>query len=284
MGQRIAVITDSSACLPAAVREQFGIRIVPLSLVIGEEVIPDGSNTAHDLFGTIDRSRSPANTAAPPPGDFFGALCEARRGGAEEALCLTLSAGYSGTFTSAEAAAAMAAKEMPGFAVEVVDTGALALAHGFAVLAAARGIATGKSAADAAKAARQAGARARIIGVLDTVRYAVKGGRVPRLAGLAVAALRIKPVMALDGGRPRLLARPRTAAKAVDRMLDVVPARPGMSMGIMHCGVPEQASALAGRVDARFAPVELLVGEVTSVMAVHTGPAFIGLAYCDADD
>lgn len=277
------MIADSSCCLPPSLCADLGIRILPLSLVIGDEVIPDGSIPAAEMFRRLDRSRASARTAASSPGDFLKAFREARCAGAEAVLCLTLSADYSGTFAAARAAADAAAIELPDLGTMVVDTGGLAMAHGFAVLAAARAIGAGATIECAAETAQGVGSKAHIVGVLDTLRYAVRGGRAPRLAGLAATALRIKPVMSLDSGRPKLLARPRAYASAIDRMLDLVPELTNPRMAVMHCDAPELAAELAGRMASRFSPRELIVTEFTSVMAVHTGPNFLGIAYCDDD-
>ena len=48
---------------------------------------------------------------------------------------------------------------------------------------------------------------------------------------------------------------------------------------VMHVDAACRARQLACEVQTRFRPAELLVSEFTSVMAVHTGPGFVGLAY-----
>jgi len=279
---RTAVIADSSACLPASLLEEHQISIVPLSLVIGIETIPDGSLLAGDLFRRVEASRERPRSASPSPGDFLAAFRAARDGRAEAAVCLTLSAGYSGTYESALAGAELAREAMPGLEVRVADTGGLAMTHGFAVLAAAQVAEAGASPDDVVRIAQSIGGRGRLIGALDTLRFAVKGGRVPWVVGWAASVLRIKPVLAFEGGSARLIARPRTAARARQRMLDEV--ERGLTggklhIGVMHADALEEAEDFAREVQARFVPAEVIVSEFTSVMAVHTGPGFLGVAF-----
>src|SRR2546422_5240687 len=133
----IAVVTDSSACLPAELAGQHGIVVVPLAVVIDGDQWRDGEIDAREFYDRLRPSRR-ATTAAPAPGEFMEAIRVARDSGAAGALCLTLSAEYSGTFGAAMSARQLASSEWPDFSVRVVDTRCLALGHGYCVLAAAR--------------------------------------------------------------------------------------------------------------------------------------------------
>jgi len=274
------IVTDSSACLPADVIAQYGIRVVPLALVIGGETVPDGALSAEELFALIDGADGPPKSAAPAPGEFAAGFRAELEAGAEEILCLTLSAAYSGTYEAAVAGAAMIGPQ-----VRVVDTDGLAMTHGFAVLAGARSLVAGGSLDDAAALAKAVGAGGGLVGALDTLRYLVKGGRVPRVVGWAAAALSIKQMLAFEGGSAQPIGRARTMAKACERLVDYAARKHtngrGMRVAVMHTGAPEMAERLAEAARERLSPVEMMITELTSVMAAHTGPGFVGLAVSD---
>jgi DegV family protein with EDD domain len=280
---RVAIVADSSACLPPELIEAHRIALVPLGLTIDGELFEDGSLSNRELFQRLAASRGGAQTASPSPGAFLEAFARERDGGATSVLCLTLSSRYSGTYGSALAAADLAQDKLPGLNVRVVDTGGLAMAHGFAVLGAARVAEASGCLDQAAEAARRIGHAGQLLGALDTLRYLVKGGRVPWVVGWAASLLRIKPVLAFEDGSAKSIARPRTWAAAREQMLRRMSAEtPGdgaLHVAVMHVDAPDRAKELAGDVQARFHPVELLVSEFTSVMAAHTGPGFVGLAY-----
>jgi fatty acid-binding protein DegV len=70
-------------------------------------------------------------------------------------------------------------------------------------------------------------------------------------------------------------------------MLDYIASNLGglpMRAALMHTGAPRRADLLAERVRERFNPAEVIVTEFTSVMAVHTGPGFVGVAFYFDDD
>lgn len=287
---RVAIVADSSACLPSELIQRYGIGVVPLGLTIGGVLYADGSLTSAELFRLIEASHDGPKTASAAPGAFLEAFAREREAGASAALCLTLSAKFSGTYGAAVEGARMASESLPGFEVRVVDTGGLAMAHGFAVLGAARVAEESGCLEEAAEAAARVGRAGRLLGSLETLRYLVKGGRVPWVVGWAASLLRIKPVLSFEDGRARSIGRPRTWAAAKERMLDEVgrwkveggrTGAHGLRVAVMHVDAEERARELAGEVEERFGPEELLVTEFTSVMAAHTGPGFVGLAWVE---
>jgi DegV family protein with EDD domain len=282
----IAIVTESSACLPAEVVERYGISVVPLGLLFGGELFRDGDLPSAEFYARLRDPAQRATTAAPAPGEFLRAFREARANGATAALCLTLSSQYSGAHSAAVNAAQLAPSELPGFEVRVVDTGGIAMAHGFAVLDAAAAAAAGATLDEAASAAERAAGGATLVGVLDTTRYLARSGRVPWILHFISSLLRIKPVIAQSGGKVRAVGRVRTMVKGIDRMVDYVvdktaPGTP-LRVAIMHADAADRAGELANRAREKLAPAELVITEFTTVMAVHTGPGFLGLAWAPA--
>jgi DegV family protein with EDD domain len=283
---RTAVVTDSSACLPPQLASDLGILTVPLGLVIGDDVHPDGSLSAAELFRLADATKRPVRTASPAPAQFLGAYRQAADADAGQVLCLTLSARFSGTYESAVTARGLAAEELPGLDVRVLDTGALAMAHGFAVLAAARALAGGASPDASAEQALRVAARSRLVGLLETTRYLARGGRVPWVVHWAAQLLRIRPLLAFAEGRARSIGRVRTEEKGLVRLLEYVKAHTSggaLHAAVMHTDAPDAAQRLSEALCRELAPAELLQTDFTSVMAVHAGPGFVGLAFYEDD-
>ena len=279
----VAVVTDSSACLPDDVLQELGIISVPLTFQFDGEQLQDGQLAPGEFYRRLDHSQKAPSTAAPAPAAFQDAFRRAQDAGATAVLCLTLAAEYSATYAAAVNAAEAAKTELPGVRVEVVDTGGLAMTHGFAVLEAARAAQAGATLDEAAAVARAVAGRGEMIGLLDTLRYLVKSGRVPWVVHMAASLLRIRPVIAFDGGKPRSIARVRAVARGMEEMARYLRRKAGskeqMHVAVMHANAPERAAALAERVRRELDPAELVVSEFTAVMGVHTGPGFVGLAF-----
>ena len=280
---KIAIVTDSSACLPAEYIQRYRIAVVPLALLFDGNIYRDGELSNEEFYERLRDPHRHITTAAPAPGEFLKAFRQARGNGASAALCLTLSSRYSGTHSSAVNAQQLAARELPDFPVRIVDTEGIAMAHGFAVLAAARSATAGCALEEVAAIAAGAATDAKLVGVLDGTRYLAGSGRVPWVLHFVASILRIKPVIGSSGGRVGAVGRVRTMARGIERVVDYVGRKtaPGapLRMAVMHADAPELAEELAELVRERLAPRELLITPFTSVMAVHTGPGFVGLAW-----
>ncbi|HEU4760118.1 MAG TPA: DegV family protein [Dehalococcoidia bacterium] len=280
---KVAIVTDSSACLPSALVDEYGIIVVPLAFLFDGDLHHDGTLSSGQFYQRLRAARRFPTTTAPAPGEFLEAFRNARQAGADAVLCLTLASTYSGTYSSALNARDLATQELPDLDVRVLDTRGLAMSHGFAVLAAARAAQEGADLDGAAEAARAAASRAHLVGVLDTVRYLAKSGRVPWIVHWAVSLLQIKPILAAEAETAYGVARTRTMSKALDWLLRYLGERaaPGapLHVAVMHADAPARAQDLATRIQERFQPAELMVTEFTSVMGIHTGPGFVGLAF-----
>ncbi|MFQ6019566.1 MAG: DegV family protein [Dehalococcoidia bacterium] len=274
---KIAIVADSSACLPEELLEQFRITIVPLGLLIDGQPYVDGSLSPSQFYRRLRLARSFPSTTAPPPGAFLAAYKQlAQR--ADAVLCITLSSRFSGTHSSAVTAAELAQEELPGFPIHVLDSHSLAMSYGFAVLAAAAQ--DGLNAA--IKAAQDASERSLLFGVLDTLRYLAKSGRVPTVAYWASSLLQIKPILMARGEEIKALERVRTRQRAIDRLLSHarqhIGEGPGLGVAVMHADAAVEAQALADDVRHQLRPQQLLFTEFTPVMGIHVGPGFLGLA------
>ena len=209
----VAVVTDSSACLPPEVIEKCAIIVVPLAFLFDGELYHDGTLSSGDFYRRLRAARRFPTTTAPAPGEFLEAFRRARDGGAEAVLCLTLSSAYSGTHSSALNASKLAEQELPGLVVRVQDTHGLAMSHGFAVLAAARAVQAGAGLEAAAEVAQQVGASVHLVGALDTMRFLAKSGRVPRIVHWTASLLQIKPILAANGEDARGVGRARRCTR-----------------------------------------------------------------------
>src|SRR5262245_8067527 len=107
----VAVVSDSSACLSEALLPPYGIKSVPLALLIDGELYHDGELTPGQLREWLEAASRPASTTAPAPGEFLHAFKQRYEQGARSILCLTLSSAYSGTQSAAINATDMALKE-----------------------------------------------------------------------------------------------------------------------------------------------------------------------------
>jgi len=278
----VAIVTDSTVCLPQVFLRRFPIQIVPLQLTIGDWTYQDGVDLEYDEFYRVLAERDvDARTSAPTPKAFLNAFREASTL-TNNILCLTISARLSATYDSALLAAGMASDQFRGLNIKVVDSGAVGGALALIVLESAKSAVTGASLDVVADTAKQIGEKVQFLGVLETLRYAWKSGRVPRPLVWASSFLNIKPVLDIHQGDINLLARPRTKQRAVYQMLQTIENRAGtdgLHVNVMHAGVPDEADSLAEQISEYFGCTELFISAFTPVMGTYTGPGLLAIAF-----
>jgi DegV family protein with EDD domain len=266
MSRHVAIVTDSTAYLPPRTMERHGITAVPLTVVLGDQALEEGTEISARSLAQALQKRRPVTTSRPSPEDFAAAYRRVAESGATDIVSLHLSAELSGTYD----AAVIAAREAP-VPVRVVDTGMIAMALGFCALA---------TADEAVTAAEKRAAGTYAYFYVDTLDYLRRGGRIGAAQALLGSALAVKPLLQLDGGRIEPLEKVRTASKAIARLEEIVAERAGsaqVDIAVHHLAAPERASALADRLRARVpGVVDLHVSEVGAVIGAHTGPGLLG--------
>ncbi|MBV1940970.1 MULTISPECIES: DegV family protein [Streptomyces] len=275
MSRHVAIVTDSTAYLPPRTMERHGITAVPLTVVLGDQALEEGTEiSARSLAQALQKRRS-VTTSRPSPEVFAETYRRVAETGATGIVSLHLSAEFSGTYD----AAVLAAREAP-VPVRVVDTGMVAMALGFCALAAAESAEAGGTVDDAVTAAEKRAAGTYAYFYVDTLDYLRRGGRIGAAQALLGSALAVKPLLQLDGGRIELLEKVRTATRAIARLEEIVADRAGsaqVDIAVHHLAAPERASALAERLRVRVPGLaDLHVSEVGAVIGAHTGPGLLG--------
>ncbi|MCQ4043539.1 DegV family protein [Streptantibioticus rubrisoli] len=275
MSAHVAIVTDSTAYLPQEALTRHHITVVPLTVILGDEMLEEGTEGSAQTVATALRRRRPVTTSRPGPERFTAAYRAAADAGASAVVSLHLSAEFSGTYD----AACVAAETAP-VPVRVVDTGMVAMALGFPVLAAAEAAQSGGTVDDAVAAAEKRAAGTSAYFYVDTLDYLRRGGRIGAAQALLGSALAVKPLLQLAEGRIQLLEKVRTASRAIARLEEVVAERAGQAVvdiAVHHLAAADRAETLAERLRARVPGVaELHVSEVGAVIGAHTGPGLLG--------
>ena len=275
----VAVVTDSTAYLPSGLAEQFGLRVVPLQVIVGDVVRAEGVDIAPAELAAALSAGQAVSTSRPSPSLFAAAYRDAFAAGATSVVSVHLSGAMSGTVEAAR----LAASEVDGD-VRVLDSRSVGMGMGFAVIAAAEAAAAGADAAAALAVAQRTLATTHAFFYVDTLEFLRRGGRIGAAAALVGSALGVKPLLSLRDGRIEPLERVRTAARALTRLEELVAEESGdgpVSVAVHHLAAPARAARLAQHLDLRVPKLdELVTTEVGAVVGAHTGPGMLAAVVC----
>ncbi|MBO3101272.1 DegV family protein [Cellulomonas fengjieae] len=304
----VAIVTDSTASLPEGAAERWGIGVVPLDVVVDGERHVEGVDLAPSELLEALTAGAKVSTSQPPPAAFAAAYARAAASGATEIVSLHLSGELSGTVRAARLAA-----ESASVPVHVVDSRAVAMALGFAVLDAAR-FSVGPSEAgapapsagplgsarswwrgrgraapglpsgtDVAEHGRAVAESARVWFLVDSLDHLRRGGRLSMSAAAIGIVLGLRPILALQDGGIDVVEKVRTRRAARDRLVALavedVARRPAARVAVHHLGQPDLANALAAELTAATGAqiVEVAVCESSAVLAAHAGPGLLAI-------
>ncbi|AXI77520.1 DegV family protein [Peterkaempfera bronchialis] len=276
MPVHVALVTDSTAYLPQDAVDRHRIGVVPLSVVMGDEVLAEGIEVSPKDVAQALRARRSVTTSRPSPESFAAAYRAAAEAGADAVVSLHLSAELSGTYEAAQLAA-----ESAGLPVRVVDTRLVGMALGYCVLAAAAAAEDGGDLEEVAAAAEKRAGSATGYFYVDTLEYLRRGGRIGAARALLGSALAVKPLLHLSGGRIEPLEKVRTASRAIARLEEIAVEQAGeaeVDIAVHHLAAEDRAEPLAERLRARIPGLrDLYVGEVGAVIGAHVGPGLLAV-------
>lgn len=269
---RFRVVTDSTADLPEAWRKRYGIEVVPLRVLFGNESFRDGVDLTNDqFFARLEGSQQLPTTSAPSPGDF-AEVYQRLRGECDGVVSIHLGSNLSATCESAR----LGAESVEGFPVHVVDSQSTT----FPIAFLCRTAAESPDLETAVKAAQERVDKLGILALLDTMRYIQMGGRISKIQYLLGSMLDVKPLLKLEHGEIKPLDRTRTRSKAIPGMLQRLREEgPLEHLAVVHAAAPEDAARLIAQVRAERPEMEIESGQIGAVLGTHTGPRALGLVY-----
>lgn len=281
--KKVAVVTDTTACVPEEQVRKYDIEVVPVQLILGDKTYRDGIDISPtEFYGRLRHSKEIPTTSSSSPEPYLEAFEKASKK-APSILCFTEPRKFSAMFDSAKVAMEMAKKTIKDTVIDVVECTTAAAGQGLVVLAAARAAALDKTPDEVKEIAHNIMSRMNIFAMLDTLHYLSRSGRVPQAAALVNSILNIKPIFTLNHSDAHTVAIPRTTKSAINRivklMVNHIDKGLPLHVAVMHADAQQHAATLKKRISSEFNCSEIFITEFTPVMGVHTGPGLFGVAY-----
>lgn len=277
--RRVAIVVDSGAYLPAGLAEEHDIHVVPLILMMGGKTWRDGVDIDAATFYELLRSSSDFPTTSQPSVGIFRDLFVELSKEAEGIVAVLVTSKLSGTVASAQAAAA----ELPEVPTEIIDSGGISMMLGYPAVEAARAAAAGGDIHKVASAAREVVEKTNLYGVVGTLEYLHRGGRIGGAAKFFGSVLDLKPILEFREGVLEAATKVRTRAKAWRTVYELLDERIAdadrFHLSVINAGAPEEAARFKEGLLARFSPVEVMETELSPAIGSHTGPGTVGVVY-----
>ncbi len=272
---RVAIITDSVSDMPPDVADRHGITVVPLIVTFGTESFrPNVDMTTAQFWERMTAPDAPfPTTAACSAGDFLAAFDAAFEGGAESVVCVNVSDQLSATIKAARIAAGM----RPDREIHVIDSRSASAGIGMLAQMGARLAAEGKSGAEIAAILLDRQKDVDLFVALDTLEYLKRGGRISGARAVMGSLLSFKPIITVIDGVVENAERVRSRAKARERVLELLTAKPLERATVVHttnADVEEFYARFVDRSGLDPSLVDTLV--IGASVGPHLGPGCVG--------
>jgi DegV family protein with EDD domain len=277
--KKVHIVTDSMCHIPPSLCQELEIHVVPLPFVWDGVSYLDDEIAPREFYSRLRMVRTFPKTSGPTPGSFKDEF-ESLGSDGKPVLAILVGNDFSSTIK-----AATLAKEMcpPSMDITIFNSDSNTMGLGFQVLAAARAAREGKELKEILQILIQVRQNSGVIFAVPNLDYLRHGGRISHLQRFVASTFNLIPIMEIQGGPIKPVERVRHHKNVIPRLIQLVEHRVDnkkpVRIAVVHADEEEGAWALAKEVRSSLNPEELEISELTPVLAVHTGPDALGLAY-----
>jgi DegV family protein with EDD domain len=282
---KVAIVTDSTACIPEAIIDELNIHWLPYYIHRGDEVLRDMVTISPgEFYDWLQTAEELPQTACPGPGEYLSIYEKlAEEDGIKEIVSVHMTSKGSGAFQAACSAQGMIKERLPDLIIEVIDTLNVSMCHGWMVIEAARTALEGEPINEVVERIKQMIPVTRMLQTADTLKYLYMGGRIGRAQHLVGNLLNLKPLISMEEGIVVPVGTARSRPKAYQMMVDKIESVVGymgkIKIAYVHAAAEEEVDKIKALMEARLMVVESVITELSPALGVHTGPGTAGVCY-----
>ncbi len=278
----IQIVTDSASDITLKQAEEMNVQIVPLTILFEDGVCPQETDEDFQIFyEKLIKENGLPKTSQPTPNKYLEIFRLAKEVG-DEVLVITLSGGLSGTVQSAKLAKDLAEYER----IEIIDSKQAILTQRMLVEYAVKLRDEGKTLDEITALVLKQREKLTVFGMLDTLTYLKKGGRIPASMALLGNLLRIKPVIILKNSVLEQLGKARgrrDGLKMLCTQMEEAEIDLDFPVYFGYTLDPEPTKQFQMEMEQKFQLKNTKLYPVGGVIGTHVGPNCVAVAFAVKD-
>ena len=283
---RIKFSTDSAADIPAGLREELGIQVLPFPIAMGDREYADGFDFTPQEFYDMLLAAPQIPTHAQLNPYVFTELFEAAwREGYTDLIHTSINSKGSATCSNAFQARGEFYRDHPEaeetFHIHIIDALNYTMGYGWAVVHGARMAAEGASPKEIADFIQDWVDHVQVVFAPLDLRFAKKSGRVSAAAAFVGEALGLKPIMTFTNGESRILAKIRGEKAVAAKLAEMCKSerQKGTPYLLIQGNNQEQSEKLLELCRQELGGEPAMSYQIGGVIAINAGPNLIGIIY-----
>ena len=277
----IVLMTDSAADYTAKEREEKNIITVPLNVSIGDETFLDGYTIdAEAFYKKLSEGDYYPKTSQPSPATFLDHFNRAKENG-DTVIYIAMSSALSGTIQAAKIAQDMAEYEN----IYIIDSLLVTPAQRLLVDYVKDLIDKNEPIDEIIKKAEVFKKRVKVFGMVDTLEYFYKGGRLSAAEAAFGDLVNLKPLVEINpegkiGAWGKALGRSR-ARKALIKKLEEFPADENYPVLFLHSDAEESCLGFKAKFEVAHPELKTFdfLASLGPTVGSHTGPGVVAFTY-----
>ena len=282
----IRFTTDSASDIPASLREELDIGMLPFPIAMGDREFHDGVDfTPREFYDMLLAAPQIPTHAQLNPYVFSQCFEESWKAGYTDLIHTCINSKGSATYQNALQARDEFYEDHPEaketFRIHLIDSRSYTMGYGWAVVQGARMAAGGAGAEEVVAFIRDWVDHVRVLFVPLDLRFAKKSGRISAAAAFVGEALGLKPIMTFENGESKIMAKVRGEKNVISTLVDLCrkERQPGSPYLLIRAGNDEQADRLKEACLRELGEGPALEFCIGGVIAINAGPNLIGLVY-----
>ncbi|MBN2604256.1 MAG: DegV family EDD domain-containing protein [Bacilli bacterium] len=279
--KKIALVTDSIADIDLAFALEHDIFVIPVNILLNGSSYLDKYTINNEVLFQKIESKIEYPTTALPEVKYIKNLLNRLVSKYENILIMTVAGNLSGTNQVMKSVSEEYRKDQNIFVVDTLNNSAT---EGLLVKKAATLIAEGKSIEEVIAVIEEEKHRTKILVCLETFKYAMMGGRVPKAVGKIGMAIGLRPIMSLTpegkGTAFGFALSKKGITKKIQKLISEVVQKEGIdSYAIVHCQNESMALEYQEIFTKMIGKAPQYITEISSATAIHSGLGSVAIGY-----
>jgi DegV family protein with EDD domain len=280
---KIKILTDSTSDLPKPLADELDVEIIPLNVYFGEDKYKDGINlTPNEFYGMVESGIYDwPKTSQPSAKEFIDCYNDILSDGTESVISIHISSELSGTINSVQ----VAKKNLQEKDITMIDARSTTVQLGLVVHAAAKLLQKGKSKKEIIQTLEKNYIpNSHVIGVVDTLDYLHKGGRIGRAKKILGTLLNKKPIVTIEDGVVNSIGSVTGHEEGFKKLVQLASnVFEHLETDIVWIGYTDdetRAKKLYEAIkDHPKAPEDIKIAQIGPTVGTHLGPGVIALSW-----
>jgi DegV family protein with EDD domain len=289
MGQ-VKIVTDTTCDLPQDIIQKYDIRLVPMSITLGDNTYKELIELPPEQFYDYLSSSPQRPTSAPPSRKDFSDAYTKLIQEADEVLSIHISKAWTPTPELANNMARFvmgaAKKQGKDMDITVIDSLNTSIGLGMIVIEAAQQAQAGKNKADIVAHITPVINNIKSVFMVDDISYLEKSGRIGKAVSTIGGFLKLKPILSIEGGETSAKGFPMGSESAYDKIIKVmgeaIPFGSSIKVGIAHAMGVDKIAAIKPKIQNNYNCVELYETYMGSAVGATVGPGSFGIEFYSA--